>query len=44
MDSYRVTQLAACGNRKLMQKTEKCDVDQNKQIVSLRQDNVDPKP
>ena len=34
------TKLAACGNRNRKQKSEKCDVDQNKRIVSHRQDNV----
>ena len=31
-----MTQLAACGNRKQKQGLEKCDIDQNKQIVCFR--------
>lgn len=31
MESERATQLAACRNRKLKQKLEKCDVHQNTQ-------------
>lgn len=35
-----MTQLAACGIRKQTQKLEKCNANQNKQIFSRQQDNV----
>lgn len=40
MDGGSVESETACGSRKQKQTSDKCDVDQNKQIDSHQQDNV----